>query len=123
MFDVMDTLEEEYVDLNNKPIKRNPHSYPYSYDTFKVWDNGYCKEKSHSLYSDRMWQWNYEKFDKCCEMVFGNSGQMFYDRTPEDINSFINLYLGKEVRLTAILQGCNVSTGFPYWVFVYEKLT
>ena len=31
------------------------------------------------------------------------------------------MYLGKEVKLTAVLQGCNRSTGYPIWRFIYEE--
>lgn len=114
-------LNNDYKDLNGNRIKRTPISYPYNYDTFVQWSNNYNKGKSHSVYSDRMFSWNSKKFDECCMKIWGNTGQCFYDRTPEKINEFLNLYLDKEVILTAILQGCNQSTGYSYWCFIYEN--
>ncbi len=39
-----------------------------------------------------------------------------------EINKFLNLYFGKEVQLTAVLQGCNIGNGFPYWIFAYKDM-
>ena len=32
------------------------------------------------------------------------------------------IYFEKEIELTAIIQGCNCFSGFPYWVFFYREL-
>lgn len=110
----------KYVDLDGNRVRRTPYSNPYNYDTFVQW-SGECTQGGHSVYSDRLYQWDWEKYNRCCMEVWGNQGQYFDNRTPEDINKFLNLYFGEEVKLTTILQGCNQSTGFPYWCFIYEK--
>lgn len=109
-----------YFNLDGKEIKRTPISHPYSYEPFVQWIGDYHKEKSHSVYSDRMFQWDSEKYNNYCEEIFGNHGQYFDNRDPNKINQFLNKYFGKEIKLTAILQCCNVSSGFPYWRFIYE---
>lgn len=114
-----------YVDLNGNPVKRTPIGYPYSYDDFVIWKHeDFNNEGRHSVYSDRMMSWDCGKFNRCCQEVFGNTGQFFNDlneRPPKDIEKFLCMYLEKEVKLTAIIQGCNRSNGYPYWVFIYEK--
>ena len=109
-----------YFNLDGEEVKRTPISHPYSYEPFVQWIDDYNKEKGHTVYSDRMFQWDSEKYNKCCDEIFGNHGQYFDNRNPDKINQFLNKYFGKEVKLTAILQYCNVSTGFPYWRFIYE---
>lgn len=109
-----------YIDLEGKEIKRTPECHPYDYDSFVLWKGEYHKEFSHVAHSDRLYEWDSKKFDSCCKKVFGNTGQLFNKRSPKKINKFLNMYLGKEVVLTAILQCCNQSTGFPYWCFLYE---
>ncbi|MBQ7825816.1 MAG: hypothetical protein IJ337_05640, partial [Clostridia bacterium] len=71
-------------------------------------------------YSDRMLGYDREKYNAACQQVFSNKSQSFDNRTPEDIERFLCLYLGKPVKLMAILQGCNASNGFPYWAFLFE---
>ena len=102
-------------------IHRTPIDFPYSYDEYLLWRKDYHKDKSQTVYSDRLFQWDSEKYNKCCEEIFGNHGQYFDDRNPEDINKFLNKYLGKEVKLTAVLQSCDGSTRYPVQKFVYEE--
>lgn len=110
-----------YLGLDGKPVKRTPWTDPYSYDEFVLHKSKDFNEiTTYWVYSDRLMEWNYERFESACEAVWHNRGQLFYNRTPKDINKFLNLYFGKEVGLTAVVQGCNGSNGCPYWIFGYE---
>ncbi len=111
-----------YVDLNGNPVKKTKREYPYSYDPYVVWKNDYVEGKSNTVYSDRLLQWDYKKFEECCMDVWGNHRQGFNDRTPEDIEKFLCKYFGKEVKLTVIMECCNVSNGYPIWIFYYEAV-
>lgn len=115
-------LKSQFVDLDGNEIKRNPFSHPYNYDEYVIWkDESFDKEKYSAVYSDRLYQWDYEKYNRCCKEVFENQGQQFYQREPKEIERFLSMYFDKEIKLTAIMQGCNQSSGFPYWIFLYEK--
>ena len=111
-----------YFNLKGEPIKRTPFTHPYSYDEYVQWMENYHKEKSHAVYSDRLQQWNSKKYSECWKEV--STGEDIYaaNKNPNKINRLLNLYFGYEVKLTAILQGCNASSGFPYWVYIYEEL-
>ncbi len=85
-----------------------------------IWQQNH-EEDDSAVYSDRLWQWDSEKYDRCCMGVWGNRGQMFYDRKPEEIQRFLSLYLGKEVVLTQIKQEQNASSGYDYWLFCYRE--
>ena len=111
-----------FYDLKGRPTKKTPFNSPYSFDPYVTWMGEYDENKSHTVYSDRMYQWDYKKFNQCCEEVFKNSGQFFDDREPKAINEFLNKYFDQKVKLTAIVKCCNVSTGFPYWRFEYEEM-
>jgi len=113
-------LRPKYADLDGNEVKRNPITNPYNFDEYVEWQSGYQKDNS-AVYSDRLWQWDSQKYDKCCQEVFKNTGQMFSGRNPEGIQRFLSIYFDKEIRLTAILRGCNQWSGFPYWVFCYEE--
>lgn len=111
-----------HCNLDGNSVKKTRAEYPYSYDAYVIWQNNYQKDKSQTVYSDRLKQWDWEKYNNCCETVWHNQGQYFDQRTPEDIEKFLCLYFDKQIKLTAITQGCNVSSGYPYWVFYYEEL-
>lgn len=98
-------------------VKRPREEYPYSFDHYCVYKTIDFDQTTHTIYSDRMRQWDSEKFDTCHEHVFGNSGQYFDCRNPELIEQFLKEYFDWELSLTGIEEGCNFSNGYPYWVF------
>ena len=122
--DKMGYRDYRFVDLNGNPVKRTPWMYPYNYDDYVIWKHEDFKEGWKAVYSDRMMSWDFDKFNRCCQEVFGDRGQFFDnldERTPKDIEKFLCMYFEKEIKLTAIVQGCNQSNGNPLWVFIYEE--
>lgn len=113
-----------YLSLSGKPVKRTPWTHPYSYDEFVLFKSERFDPMDCMVYHDRMLQWDGDAFSRAAREVWPDKphGQMFSGKEPGDINRFLNLYFGKEVELTAVLQGCNVGNGFPYWVFAYKEL-
>lgn len=112
-----------FLDLDGQEVKRTPFSHPYNYDEYVTWkSDDFNKERCHAVYSDRLYQWDHKKYSKCCQEVFKNEGQAFDSRNPATIERFLGMYLDKEIKLAAIMQGCNQSSGFPYWIFFYEVL-
>lgn len=113
-----------YLDLNGRPVKRTPASHPYSYDEFVIFKSERFEKTDCMVYHDRMMQWSGSAFSKAVREVWPDKphSQMFDGKKPADINRFLNLYFGKEVELTAVLQGCNVSSGYPYWIFAYKEM-
>lgn len=111
-----------YVGIDGEPVKRTKEEYPYSYDSYVVWEEDYNKTTNNAVYSDRLIQWDYDKFNKCCRNIWGNERQYFNDRSPKDIGKFLSLYFDKEVKLTVIMEGCNFASGYPYWIFYYEDI-
>jgi len=107
------------VDMDGKSVERTKEEYPYSYDVYVTWKGDYNKDKGDCAYSDRLLNWDWDKYNECVMEVWGNKGQIFYNRTPKDIEKFLSLYYDKEVKLTMIMEGCNVSNGFPYWIFFF----
>lgn len=118
-----ESTKSQFVDLDDNPIKRTPYECPYEFDEYLIWkDENFDKEKYSAVYSDRLWQWDYEKYNRCCQEVFKNQGQRFDEREPEEIERFLSMYFGNEIKLLAIMKGCNVNSGFPYWIFLYEQI-
>lgn len=112
-----------FEDLDGNPIERTPYSHPYSYDAYVLYKSPDYDKTDRWVYSDRMRQWDRDKLQDAMRTVWPDQAgsQSFSGKNPADINRFLNLYFGKEVRLTAIMEGCNVSSGYPYWIFVYRE--
>lgn len=111
---------QQDVDINGKPVERDRYSHPYNYDPFMIWKGDYNAKLDGAVYSDRLYSWDNVKYDKCHREVWGNESQLFNNCSPESIEKFLSLYFDKDVTLTGVEQGCNVSTGFPYWIFYYR---
>lgn len=116
-------VDYRYVGLDGRPVERTPRSHPYSYDEFVLFKAVDFNEMDSWVYSDRMLQQNSKAFKDAVHEVWPekSGSQMFYDRKPEDLTRFLSLYFGKKVKLTAVLRGCNVSNGYPYWIFAYRE--
>lgn len=110
-----------YADLDGNAVKKTPITNPYDFDEYVEWKGNYHKFDS-AVYSDRLYQWDTKKYNKCYQEIFKKSGQIFNGKNPDGINKFLNMYFDKDVRLTAIMRGCNISSGFPYWIFFYREL-
>lgn len=114
-----------FTDLYGNPVERTPYSHPYSFDQHVIWiSEDFEKNKIYSAeYSDRMLEWDREKFARCIQEIFGNQRQAFDDRDPKDIESFLIKYFGHKLKLVAIEKCCNLSTGYPICIFHYEDVS
>jgi hypothetical protein len=108
---------------------RSKQEYGYSYDEFLQWElkpgafKGYGNDKEISgAYSDRLFQWDSKKYNEYCRYVFNNEGQYWNNRNHKDIEKFLRLYFeDNTLILQWIIEGCNPSNGYPYWVFGYKR--
>lgn len=132
----MQTVMHVRIGMNGEPVfgnvdefgnivKRPPATHPYSYDPFVVWEH---PERNKSLqaddtvYTDRLWQWDYSKAEKLCFRHWGNVGQMFYDREPEQIQAFLRDYLDvPNLTLVLIMQCVHLGNGYPLWRFDFVR--
>lgn len=110
-----------FYNIAGERIKRSPHEFPYSYDPFVLFKDGSWSEFDEAVYSDRLYEWDSELYDRCCETIWRDHGQYFSRRKPTDIERFLRLYFKKNLRLTGIEEGCNVRNGYPYWIFYMKK--
>jgi len=110
-----------YIGMDGRPVKKTKFSDPYSYDEFVLMgDSG--EKYNHAKYSDRLMQWDFKKHERCLEKVFGDKGQIWSNRSFNQIEEFLKLYFEEEsIALTMVVEGCNNSNGYPYWVFFYNQ--
>jgi len=112
-------FDSQYKDWEGNEIERTPNKYPYSYDAYVIHKTKESYE--HSVYSDRLFQWDTEKYNKLSKKHFGNIGQYFSERSPRQIEEFLKDYYNKpDLELVGIMQGCNIGNGYPYWVFMFN---
>ena len=75
-----------------------------------------------SVFSDRLWAWDPEKFDNCCLKIWGNTKKGFRNRSMADIERFLELYLGESIVLLDVISCENAFNGYPYWRFDYWRV-
>lgn len=102
--------------IMNKMWKR------YSYDPFIIMENKNVKSNG-TVYSDRLYSWDYKKHNRLCMIHFGNIGQLWDERsrkTPEKVEKFLRDYFDDDtIVLGRVIEYCNKSTGFPVWRIDY----
>ncbi len=108
-----------YTDIRGKRVERTKKQYPYSYEPYCVYKDDYQLTDS-TVYSDRLFEWDSQKFMECYHSIWGTKSQSF-NKDPKEIEQFLSLYYGETVHITGIEIACNFSTGYPYWVFYYRK--
>lgn len=106
------------IDEFDYPVKRTKYQFPYSYDAFITYRNGKNEEATSTIYSDRLLQWDYTRYNELSLKHFGDTAQIWFNREPEKIEAFLKDWTGDiNLKLIFIMEGCNVSNGFPYWRF------
>ena len=117
-----------YLDENGNPVERIPATHPYSYDAhviynqpgFKYKDQTYEKDGLCTVYSDRLSQWDYEKYRECMKQFKGEDGDYFWRDTNKVVKFMKKYYNNKKLEVNMIMEGCNVSNGYPYWLIFYK---
>ena len=83
------------------------------------YDNGVTAK--HTVYSDRLFSWDYKKYDECCQKVWNNKGQEFYrDRKEEDIQKFLRLYTEDDSLTLCRVVRYKRMDGYSVWRFDYN---
>ncbi len=91
----------------------------FDYFEMPQFDNG--QKAEHTVYSDRLVQWDYKKHNDLCQKHFGNQGQYWSGRDSSKIEAFLSEYIGKDIILCRIEELENASNGYPYWRFDYKS--
>ncbi len=103
-------------------ISRTPQEYPYSYDGFITYRASDNDPDAGTIYSDRLWDWDFKRADALCQKHFGDKGQYFSNRSPKKIEAFLRDWCDDpDLKLIFIMQYCNVSSGYPVWRFEFKQ--
>lgn len=102
-----------WVDPNRE--NRTKEAYPYSYSDHYLW--GAATKDSDAVYSDRLGQWDREAFNRGWE---AGGKKRFNQMNEGEVSAFLTAYWNKPTEAVALAEGCNVATGFPYWIIWYR---
>lgn len=107
-----------FIGEDGEFTKKTKYTHPYNYDSFVVWQGE--GKATNSVYTDRLFQWDWDKHNTLCMKHFGNKGQYWGNRDPEKIESFLRDYMDKpKLKLVKNVEYCNVATGYPCWRLDY----
>lgn len=112
-----------YVGKSSLPTPvRTKELHPYSYDPFTLWHRGGNENANGTIYTDRLYQWDYVKHDELCKRHFGDTGQYWDRRSPTAVQEFLREWCeDKNLLLIEIMEYCNYSTGYPVWRLDYRS--
>ena len=119
-------------DVEGNRITRTKQSHPYSFDEYVSWVKPKYRGKTKNMdmvvpedktkavsYSDRLNQWDAEKFqaafDKHLKPVHGMA-----NARPHQFEAFLADYHDDpELELVKVVESCNHASGYPLWAFAY----
>jgi hypothetical protein len=98
------------------PLYTMPH---YTDKRFDKPQTVFGKEEDglHYDYSDRLWQWDYDKA-KLAAAKAENSGAV--NKSAAWYEAYLSAYFEKPVELKHVLAGVNLSNGYTYAIFGYK---
>jgi hypothetical protein len=103
---------------------------PYAYSEYFMWRDetkvdphkgtytAWSAKGVQAVYSDRLSQWDNDKFRAACDAV--KTQGRIRQWSKEDATNFLTVYFGKTTTAVALAEGCNPSNGYPYWIFWFE---
>jgi hypothetical protein len=96
---------------------RTKEEWPYSYSSYFLW--GSAEKGCEVVYSDRLAQWDSEKSKAALAAVADENCRYGYWSTA-GTSKYLTAYFGKPIEAVAVAEGCNVSSGYPYWIFWFR---
>lgn len=122
-------MKDEFLNLDGNPVERNPITNPYTYDPYVIYkDKTFDKSKVSAYFSDRIEGWyDSETQEKALKKIglkrYGDSRERFSWSNPSHVKAFLSELKGKDIRVSAIMQGANHATGNPYWIVYVQEVT
>lgn len=106
--------------------KRTPESHPYTYDAFFVFGGNDVRKAQkagqdiQTAYHDRMMQWDVKAWNRACGKSGGRAPHRYMNK--KQAQQFLSAYYeDKPVEIIALAEGCNQSSGYPYWIFYWKS--
>lgn len=97
---------------------RTKAHWPYSYSEHYLW--GSPRKGDEAVYSDRLAQWHDVAWKRAWAAVAPARG--FVQLGADGASKFLSAYYEKPIQATALAEGCNQSSGYPYWVLWFRAV-
>ena len=118
---IMQMTKFKHETVNSKTGERYFEKYN-PYEERLIYKNSNYHNPNSTIYADRMRQWDYEKYCKCSNDVFGYTCNTFDGTSSEDAQKFISMYLGHEITLVSAYMNKGYD-GYYYYRFDYFDST
>jgi hypothetical protein len=114
-------MYSRYCDQYGKPVDRTPESHPYTYDSYLLHRILPNEDVTGGVYSDRLYQENYELTSSLIKKHCGSESQMWDRFTVAQLQSFLRERLARpNLELAYVMQCCNQASGYPLWYLAYK---
>lgn len=110
------------VNHRGEVVTKTKETNPYNYDGFLIWNVSPCAEATGSVWTDRLFQWDYQLTTDLIKKHFNTGSQYFDKYGPEELQAFLRERLEKPNLVIVFLQEeCNQATGYPVWLIGYKE--
>lgn len=102
-----------------------PHESPYGFGLYLLRGKRkmFTGEGIDASYDDRLRSWHPERWKEAFGMGFLKPGFGCWEHSSmAGISKFLSHVFGYEVKCLQVMRGCNVGNGYPYFVFVTQKV-
>lgn len=82
---------------------------------------GTGEQATGTVYLDRLYQWDTEKYNRCAEKHFGDRRQSLGRTTPQQTQDFLSDYLGRSVVVVKITRTTGYFDGYWYYQIDYRE--
>ncbi len=114
--------KNDYLDIDGNPVSRIPNIYPTFYSEFVVYKSPDFRKSDIATSNIDLINNNNKAFKFAVHKTWNCKikKDLFRNKSFEDLQRFLDFYSKGRMKLTAVLQGCNVNDGSPYWIFYYS---
>lgn len=110
--------------------------HPYGFSEYFVWIVGGVKPMQslsdinavtdpgvQAMYSDRMQQSKPDAWKRALQSIREDCRMLTQHLSPHEATKFLTAYVGKPVEACALVEGCNISNGYSYFIFYWKDAT
>ena len=84
------------INLTGNETVKKPYDYPNDFDEYIQWIcDDFFDKPNHAIYTDKLYEYDSDKYKKCSIKIWGNDELDFDNRTPIEIEKFLSLYFNK----------------------------
>lgn len=105
--------------------ERTKEEYPYAYSAHYIKGNAETAKGCSATYSDRLRQWDHDKYRECTSIVYQThtgSDYCWRNMTLEQCSKWMSLFYSKKIQVCAIAEECHQGNGYPIWIIFHKDV-